>query len=124
MSCASPDRRQWAGKFFPLLKAWSSLIKTAILLIVSVPIWSYAPKGESLAASRRSWGRSKYKGVTKGKAGHWKAQISAGDGVGVIGLGTFETQEEAARAYDAAALKQYKGFARLNFPVESQEVAA
>jgi hypothetical protein len=62
---------------------------------------------------------SQYKGVYF-QAGRWRAQI------GYEGrahhLGTFYTEEAAARAYDAAAIAAYGEFARLNFP-DSPSVA-
>jgi len=40
-----------------------------------------------------------------------------------IHLGWYETQEEAARAYDKAALKYYGAFACINFPDKGRRAA-
>lgn len=56
---------------------------------------------------------SQFKGVDKRAAG-WRARIRAGK---QISLGTFATEEEAARAYDAKAVELFGEFARLNFEV-------
>lgn len=60
---------------------------------------------------------SKYKGVTKmlGKK-RWKAHISISDKD--VHLGYFDSEEEAARAYDDAAKKEFGDFKNLNFPNE------
>ena len=59
---------------------------------------------------------SRYKGVSKRtncKNKLWQASIG-----GHVELGCFDSEEEAACAYDAAAAVQYGEFARLNFPDE------
>lgn len=61
-------------------------------------------------------GKSAYKGVTRYRNG-WQARISA-NGVRSH-LGCFESEKDAAKAYDRAALELFNGqFARLNFPEE------
>lgn len=56
---------------------------------------------------------SQYKGVWCRK-NRWKAAIQISGKT--IHLGTFATEEDAARAYDAKALELHGEFARLNFP--------
>lgn len=55
-----------------------------------------------------------YKGVFKHR-NRWQAAITVGR---KIYLGTHATPEDAARAYDVAALKYYGEFACINFPHE------
>lgn len=61
---------------------------------------------------------SKYKGVYW-QAGRkkWRAQIQANGRK--ICLGVFDSEEEAARTYDRAALKLFGEFARLNLPEQA-----
>lgn len=73
--------------------------------------------GENLANSFRSRGASRYVGVTRNRDGkRWRATVNK-DGVKLYDE-WFDTEELAARARDAAAVKIYGEFATLNFPRE------
>ena len=65
--------------------------------------------------NRRTWGRSAYRGVCWYKrSSKWNASIQYERKS--RNLGYFATEEDAARAYDAAARELHGSFARLNFP--------
>ncbi len=60
---------------------------------------------------------SKYKGVCWSKKEEkWKARICTD--YNTINLGTFDNEHEAAQAYNEAAIKYHKEFARLNVVLE------
>lgn len=67
------------------------------------------------ATNRSPQGASRFKGVTRHKrAGKWQTAITVDGAFRYLGLR--ETEEEAARLYDAAAREAFGDFAYLNFP--------
>lgn len=79
-----------------------------------------APK--SKRADGRAWS-SEFKGVFFNKAQRkWQASIRVNGRLKF--LGRFAVEADAARAYDAAARREFGPFAYTNFPAESVEVVS
>jgi hypothetical protein len=78
--------------------------------IENLRLCTHRENGKNSGISVRN--TSGYKGVTKASPNRWSARIRT-DGV-LLELGLFKTKEEAARAYNEAALRHHGRFARLN----------
>lgn len=84
-----------------------------------------ASRAQNCANARmRRDGGVLYKGIYKKKGAAERPYVAQIGGTGEPGrhIGAFRTAEEAARAYDSAAIAKYGAFARINFP--DQERAA